>query len=149
MSVDQQTSGSPPRRRGRLFVVASPIGNLADISPRARQALEQADLVAAEDTRRTGRLLEHLGVRRPMLSCHRFNEARSIERLLEVLERGETLALISDGGTPTISDPGYRLVAEAARLGHQVIPIPGPSAVIASLSVAGLPADRLYFAGFL
>ncbi|MDQ7006082.1 MAG: 16S rRNA (cytidine(1402)-2'-O)-methyltransferase [Acidobacteriota bacterium] len=147
--MNESQTGPENRQAGRLYVVASPIGNLDDLTPRMRRALEAADLVAAEDTRRTGRLLEHLDLRRPLLSCHRFNEARSMRRLIEVLERGGTLALICDGGTPTISDPGHRLVAEAARLGHRVVPIPGPSAVIAALSVAGLPADRFYFGGFL
>ena len=135
--------------RGRLFVVASPIGNLGDLSPRAREVLAEADLIAAEDTRRSGRLLAHLGLDRPLTSCHRFNEARSIERFLRELGRSKTLVLISDGGTPAISDPGYRLVAAAAEAGYEVIPIPGPCAAAAALSVAGFPAERFTFRGFL
>lgn len=135
--------------RGKLFVVASPIGNLSDISPRAGQVLAAADLIVAEDTRRSGRLLAHLGISRPLASCHRFNEARSLERFLRELAQGKTLALISDGGTPAISDPGHRLVAAAAEAGHEVIPIPGPCAAAAALSVAGFPADRFTFRGFL
>ncbi len=135
--------------RGTLLVVATPIGNLDDVSPRVRDALARADLVAAEDTRRTGRLLEHLGLAKPQVSCHMFNEARTLARLLEELAAGRTVALVTDGGTPAVSDPGYRLVAAAQGAGHRVSPVAGPSSVVAALSVAGLPADRFLFAGFL
>ncbi len=134
---------------GTLLVVATPIGNLDDVSPRVSDALRGADLVAAEDTRRTGRLLEHLGLEKPQVSCHMFNEARTLARLLDVLGEGRTVALVTDGGTPAVSDPGYRLVAAALEAGHRVSPVAGPSSVVAALSVAGLPADRFLFAGFL
>ncbi len=134
---------------GCLLVVATPIGNLSDLSDRARDALREADLVVAEDTRRTGQLLAHEGIERPLLSCHRFNEAGRIEELIARLRAGETLALVTDGGTPAIADPGYRLVAAAHEAGCRVEARPGASAVVAALSVAGLPADRFSFAGFL
>jgi 16S rRNA (cytidine1402-2'-O)-methyltransferase len=136
-------------RRGCLFVVATPIGHLGDLSSRARECLATCDLVVAEDTRRTGLLLARQGVERPLESCHRFAEASRLERWRERLGRGERLALVSDGGTPTVADPGHRLVAAAHDLGAQVVPVPGPSGVVAALSVSGLPADRFTFAGFL
>ena len=134
---------------GTLLVVASPIGNMEDLSPRARLALEEADLVVAEDTRRTGRLLEAHGIDRPLTSCHKFNESSRLDPLLEALGEGRTLALISDGGTPTVSDPGRRLVAAALDAGARVAAVPGPSAVTAALSISGFPADRFLFWGFL
>lgn len=135
--------------RGTLLVVATPIGNLDDLTPRAREALAGAALVAAEDTRRTGQLLAHLGLRRPLVACHRFSEARTVAQILGELERGAAVALVTDGGTPAVSDPGYRLVAAAHEAGHDVRAVPGASAVAAALSVAGLPADSFHFAGFL
>jgi 16S rRNA (cytidine1402-2'-O)-methyltransferase len=137
------------RRPGRLDVVATPIGNLADLSPRAREALAAADVVAAEDTRHTGQLLAALGIARPLVSLHEHNEAGRIESLLERLARGEVIALASDAGTPLISDPGAQLVARAVAAGFAVRPIPGPSAVIAALSVSGLATERFAFEGFL
>jgi 16S rRNA (cytidine1402-2'-O)-methyltransferase len=134
---------------GTLRVVATPIGALADLSPRAVQALAEADLVAAEDTRRTRALLTHHGLSRRLVSCHKFNEARETARLVERLEAGDTVALVSDGGTPSVSDPGARLVAAAHAAGIRVEPIPGPSAAVAALSASGLPADAFHFAGFL
>jgi 16S rRNA (cytidine1402-2'-O)-methyltransferase len=135
--------------RGRLLVVATPLGNLGDLSPRAARALAEADLVAAEDTRRTLPLLTHLGLSKPMVSSHKFNEASGLAGLLNTLAEGKTIALVTDGGTPAISDPGHRLVAAAHAAGHAVVAIAGPSAVAAALSVAGFPADRFRFAGFL
>ncbi len=137
------------RRPGRLDVVATPIGNLADLSGRARAAFEGADVVAAEDTRHTGALLSALGLARPMVSLHEHNEAERLEALLERLARGEVVALASDAGTPLVSDPGAALVAGAAAAGFEVRPIPGPCAVIAALSVSGLATDRFVFEGFL
>lgn len=134
---------------GTLLVIATPIGNLDDLSPRAIEALSRADLVLAEDTRRTGLLLARFAIEKPLLSCHKFNEAARGEGALERLERGACLALVSDGGTPGVSDPGARLVAEAHRIGARVVPIPGPSAVTAALSASGLTADRFVFGGFL
>jgi len=139
----------PAPARGRLLVVATPLGNLGDLSPRAARALAEADLVAAEDTRRTLPLLTHLGLSKPMVSSHKFNEAAGLAGLLNTLAEGKTIALVTDGGTPAISDPGHRLVAAAHAAGHAVVAIAGPSAVAAALSVAGFPADRFRFAGFL
>jgi len=134
---------------GQLFVVATPIGNLGDLSPRARETLATVDLIAAEDTRHSRRLLEHFGIRRPLVALHEHNERERCERLIERLQAGESVALISDAGTPLISDPGYRLVRAAREAGVPVVPVPGPSALIAALSVAGLPTDRFVFEGFL
>lgn len=134
---------------GILFVIATPIGNLEDLSPRATATLREVALVLAEDTRRTGLLLKRAEIDKPLLSCHRFNEASRGDDVLLRLERGESLALVSDGGTPAVSDPGARLVAEALARGIRVVPIPGPSAVTAALSASGLDADRFVFAGFL
>lgn len=134
---------------GRLDVVASPIGNLADLSARARTALAEAELVAAEDTRRTGNLLAALGLARPLVSLHEHNEGQRINELVARLASGARIALISDAGTPLISDPGFVLVRAAVAAGIEVRPIPGPSAVTAALSVAGLPTDRFAFEGFL
>jgi 16S rRNA (cytidine1402-2'-O)-methyltransferase len=134
---------------GRLDVIASPIGNVADLSPRARAALADADLVAAEDTRRTGALLAAIGVSRPLLSLHEHNEEARVAELIARLDAGANVALISDAGTPLISDPGFALVRAAAAAGIEIRPIPGPSAVTAALSVAGLATDRFAFEGFL
>jgi len=133
---------------GRLLVVATPIGNLDDLSPRARQALEGADLVACEDTRRTGLLLSRLGFKRPLLSLHEHNERQRLPRLLAALEQGETVALASDAGTPLVSDPGFLLVREAVARGFRVEAVPGPSAVLAALVVSGLPPQPFTFCGF-
>ena len=132
-----------------LYVVATPIGNLEDITYRAVRLLAEADLVVAEDTRRSRILLEHYAIRQPMISLHEHNEQERIPELLNRLSSGESMALISDAGTPLISDPGYRLVREAASAGVPVIPVPGPSSVTAALCVAGLPTDRFAFEGFL
>lgn len=133
---------------GRLYVVATPIGNLEDLSPRAARVLGEVDAVFAEDTRRTRILMDHVGARAPVLSAHRHNEARRVSEALERLAAGESLALVSDAGTPLVSDPGGRLVAAAAEAGFGVVPIPGPSAIAAALSAAGLKADRYAFLGF-
>lgn len=133
---------------GRLLVVATPIGNLDDLSPRAREALASAAVVYCEDTRRTGNLFARFGLTSPRVSCHGHNEHRRVGEALERLARGETLALVSDAGTPLVSDPGERLVAAAAAAGHHVEAIPGPSAVLAILSVSGFPAVPFTFLGF-
>ncbi len=135
--------------RGRLQVIATPIGNLRDLSARARESLESADVIAAEDTRHTLVLLQSIGVSRPLVSLHAHNETQRVPELLARLEAGETVALVSDAGTPLLSDPGFELVREAARAGHDVYAIPGPSAITAALAVAGLPTSRFCFEGFL
>ena len=135
--------------QGRIDVVATPIGNLADLSPRARDSLATASVVAAEDTRHTGTLLQALGLSRPLVSLHEYNERQRIDELLARLGRGETIALVSDAGTPLVSDPGYALISAALAAGHAVRCVPGPSAVLAALSIAGLPTDRFCFEGFL
>jgi 16S rRNA (cytidine1402-2'-O)-methyltransferase len=137
------------KSRGRLQVVATPIGNLNDLSARARQALEGADVIAAEDTRHTLALLQAIGVSRPLLSLHSYNETQRVRELLARLEAGETVVLVSDAGTPLLSDPGFELVRDAARAGYEVTAIPGPSAITAALAVAGLPTSRFCFEGFL
>ena len=137
------------RASGTLFVVATPIGNLGDLSERARQVLADATVVAAEDTRRTGQLLTALSLDTRLLSLHEHNEAQRIDELVELLEAGKDVALVSDAGTPLISDPGYRLLSALRKRGLPASPIPGPSAIIAALSVAGLPTDRFRFEGFL
>ncbi|MHB0774346.1 16S rRNA (cytidine(1402)-2'-O)-methyltransferase [Halomonas sp. WWR20] len=134
---------------GVLYVVATPIGNLEDLSPRAARVLAEVDLVAAEDTRHTARLLRHLGVECAMLSLHEHNEASRVERLKQHLEAGQRVALVSDAGTPLISDPGFVVVRALREAGHRIVPIPGPCALIAALSAAGLPTDRFTFEGFL
>jgi 16S rRNA (cytidine1402-2'-O)-methyltransferase len=133
---------------GRLQVVATPIGNLGDLSTRARAALAGADLIAAEDTRHTAALLKAAGIGAPLISLHEHNESRRVRELLARLAAGETLALVSDAGTPLLSDPGFELVRAAAQAGFEVQVIPGPSAITAALAVAGLPTDRFCFEGF-
>lgn len=134
---------------GTLYVVATPIGNLDDLSARAIETLHKVDLVAAEDTRRTGTLLTHLGLRKRMLSFHAHNEASQTKQLIEILQSGKSIALVSDAGTPLISDPGYPLVQDAAAQNITVCPIPGASALLVALSASGLPCDRFVFEGFL
>ncbi|HKT31672.1 MAG TPA: 16S rRNA (cytidine(1402)-2'-O)-methyltransferase [Gammaproteobacteria bacterium] len=134
---------------GVLYVVATPIGNLEDLSPRAQRVMAEVQLIAAEDTRHTGALLAHFGIRTPLLSLHEHNEAERAPRLLERLQAGDSVALVSDAGTPLISDPGFNLVRAARAAGVRVSPVPGPSALIAALSVSGLPTDRFVFEGFL
>lgn len=134
---------------GTLFVVATPIGNLGDLSPRAAEVLTEVTLIAAEDTRVTKRLLQHIGCETRMLSLHDHNESQRVAGLLERLQAGEDVALVSDAGTPLINDPGYTLVRAVRQAGVKVVPIPGPSALITALSVAGLPTDRFVYEGFL
>ena len=134
---------------GTLFIVATPIGNLEDLTPRASRLLAQVDLVAAEDTRHTGRLLSHIGVKTRLLALHDHNEETAVAGVIAALESGQSVALVSDAGTPLVSDPGYRLVRAAHESGITVSPIPGPSALIAALSAAGLATDRFCFEGFL
>ena len=133
---------------GKLLVVATPIGNLDDLSPRGRAAFEEADLVACEDTRHTGRLLAHFGIRKPLVSLHEHNERQRLPRLLADLKEGKTIAVASDAGTPLLSDPGFLLVREAAAQGIRVEAIPGPSAILAALVASGLPPYPFTFAGF-
>ncbi|MEZ5458708.1 MAG: 16S rRNA (cytidine(1402)-2'-O)-methyltransferase [Steroidobacteraceae bacterium] len=135
--------------RGRVEVVATPIGNLADLSPRARESLQRADLVAAEDTRRTGQLLAAFGIERPIVSLHTHNERARSADLLARLAEGVTIALVSDAGTPVLSDPGFELVRSAAAAGHEIVAIPGPTAIAAALAISGLPVERFCFEGFL
>lgn len=135
--------------KNTLFVVATPIGNLDDLSLRAIEILKQVDILAVEDTRQTARLLNHLGIRKPMMSVHDHNERFKIEQVLQRLNRGESVALVSDAGTPLISDPGYPLVNACREAGFQVVPIPGACALITALCAAGLPTDRFSFQGFL
>jgi 16S rRNA (cytidine1402-2'-O)-methyltransferase len=134
---------------GSLFVVATPIGNLEDLTFRALRTLKEVDLIAAEDTRRTAKLLAHYEIRKPMVSLREHNEHRETPRLVARLQGGETIALVSDAGTPGIADPGARLVAAAHEAGIRVTPIPGPSAVTAALSAAGVLADEFVFMGFV
>lgn len=134
---------------GTLFVVATPIGNLDDLTFRAIKCLKTVDLIACEDTRRTAKLLNHLEIKKPVISCFEHNERARIDELLTRLERGDDIALVSDAGTPTISDPGFALVRAAHERGLKVSPLPGPSAAIAALSVSGLPTDEFHFVGFL
>lgn len=134
---------------GRLYVVATPIGNLGDLSARARDTLGSCGLIAAEDTRRTGTLLNAFGLSKPMLSLHEHNEGQRAAELLEKMRGGLSIALVSDAGTPGINDPGFDLVRACASAGIEVIAIPGPCALIAALSIAGLPTDRFCFEGFL
>jgi 16S rRNA (cytidine1402-2'-O)-methyltransferase len=130
-------------------VISTPIGNLGDLSPRAREELAGAELVAAEDTRRTGQLLTTLGLSRPLVSLHEHNESERIGELLERLRAGARIALVSDAGTPLLSDPGFELVRRVAQEGMVVVAVPGPSAITAALSIAGLPTERFSFEGFL
>jgi|JI10StandDraft_1071094.scaffolds.fasta_scaffold340017_2 16S rRNA (cytidine1402-2'-O)-methyltransferase len=134
---------------GALYVVATPIGNLDDLTFRAVKCLKEVDLIACEDTRRTAKLLNHLGIRKPLISCFEHNELARVDELLGKVASGLSVALVSDAGTPTISDPGFALVRAAQERGLKVIPVPGPSALIAALSVSGLPTDEFLFAGFL
>jgi len=131
-----------------LYVVGTPIGNLGDITLRALDTLQRADLVAAEDTRRTGRLLSHYGIRKKLISCHEHNEAQRAAGLAERVRGGAALALVTDAGMPSVSDPGYALVVHAVAAGLPVVPVPGVSAVTTALSVSALPTDSFLFAGF-
>lgn len=142
-------SGWPPLAPGTLYLVATPIGNLEDITLRALRTLRECDVVAAEDTRRTGRLLKHFAIVKPLLSCFRFNEAQRCGEIIERLQRGEKVALTTDAGSPGISDPGERVVQAVIAAGLRVEPVPGPCALVAALTASGLPATEFHFIGFL
>jgi len=139
----------PPLTPSTLYLVATPIGNLEDITLRALRTLKECDLIAAEDTRRTGVLLKHFGISKPMLSYFQFNEAKRSEEIIERLRRGEKIALVTDAGSPGISDPGERVVKAAIATGFRVEPVPGPTALVAALTASGLPTDEFHFIGFL
>lgn len=134
---------------GTLYVVATPIGNLEDITFRAVRVLREAARIACEDTRQTRKLLDHYGITTPVVSCHEHNEAARAPELIAMLEAGDPIALVSDAGTPLVSDPGYRLVGMAAARGIPVVPVPGPCAAVAALSAAGLATDSFLYLGFL
>ncbi len=134
---------------GQLFIVATPIGNLGDITYRAVETLKNVDVIAAEDTRNSKKLLHHYGIGTPMIAVHEHNESAMADALLARLQRGENIALISDAGTPLISDPGYRLVSRLLKAHMRITPVPGPSSVMAALCAAGMPTDHFRFAGFL
>jgi 16S rRNA (cytidine1402-2'-O)-methyltransferase len=138
-----------PTKRGMLYVVATPIGNLEDITYRAVRVLKEADLIACEDTRHTAKLLQHYGLDKPTVSYHEHNEAARAEELVAKLEQGLNVAQVSDAGMPGISDPGYRVIKLAIEHGMQVVPVPGPSALISALAASGLPTDSFQFLGFV
>jgi 16S rRNA (cytidine1402-2'-O)-methyltransferase len=135
--------------KGTLYLVATPIGNLEDVTRRALRLLAEADVVACEDTRRTRSLLEHFGIRARTISYHEHNERERADELARMIESGSTVALVSDAGTPGINDPGYRVVRACVERGLNIIPVPGPSALVAALTASGLPTDEFYFGGFL
>lgn len=135
--------------KNTLYVVATPIGNLGDMSQRAQEVLSAVDVIAAEDTRHSGKLLSHFGITTPCIALHEHNERKVSESILNRMESGDSVALISDAGTPLLSDPGFHLVREAHQRGLKVVPVPGASALLAALSVAGLPTDCFKFVGFL
>ena len=139
----------PPLTPGTLYLVATPIGNLEDITLRALRTLKECDVVAAEDTRHTGQLLKYFQISKPLLSYFQFNEARRSEEIIERLRRGEKVALVTDAGSPAISDPGERVVKAALAAGFRVEAVPGPCALVAGLTASGLPADEFHFVGFL
>jgi 16S rRNA (cytidine1402-2'-O)-methyltransferase len=139
----------PPLTPGTLYLVATPIGNLEDITLRALRTLKECDVVAAEDTRRTGQLLKHFGISKPLLSYFQFNEARRSEEIIERLRRGEKVSLATDAGSPGISDPGERVVKAATTAGLRVESVPGPCALVAALTASGLPTEEFHFIGFL
>jgi len=147
--MSSEAKNSSTVQAGNLYVVATPIGNMGDLTARARDVLSHVDLIAAEDTRRTAGMLTQLGVRTELISCHEHNETERAEQIAAKLEQGASVALVSDAGTPLMSDPGYRLVKAVADAGLPVIPVPGACAAVAALSVAGLPSDRFHFEGFL
>jgi 16S rRNA (cytidine1402-2'-O)-methyltransferase len=142
-------SAPPQLRPGTLYLVATPIGNLEDITLRALRTLRECDVIAAEDTRHTGQLLRHFDISKPLISYFKFNEARRSEEIIQRLARGEKVALVTDSGTPGISDPGERVVRGALAAGLRVEPVPGPCALVASLTASGLPTAQFHFVGFL
>ena len=139
----------PALQPSTLYLVATPIGNLEDITLRALRVLRECDVVVAEDTRRTGHLLKHFGISKPLLSYFQFNEAKRSEEIIDRLERGEKVALVTDAGSPGISDPGERVVKAAISAGLRVEPVPGASALVAALTASGLPTEEFHFIGFL
>jgi len=139
----------PPLTPGTLYLVATPIGNREDITLRALRVLRECDVIAAEDTRHTGQFLKHLGISRPLLSYFQFNEAKRSEEIVERMRRGEKIALVTDAGSPGISDPGERVVKAVIAAGLRVEPVPGACALIAALTAGGLPTDEFHFVGFL
>lgn len=147
--MNPPTESLPPLTAGTLYLVATPIGNREDITLRALRTLKECDVVAAEDTRRTGQLLKYYGISKPLLSYFQFNEARRSEEILERLRRGERVALVTDAGSPGISDPGERVVQAARAAGLRVESVPGPCALVAALTASGLPTDEFHFIGFL
>lgn len=146
---DPNSNPRPPLREGTLYLVATPMGNLEDITLRACRTLKECTCIAAEDTRRTGLLLKHLNISKPMLSYHKFNEAKRVPELLDRLQQGQIIALVSDAGSPGISDPGERLVSAVIKAGLRVEPVPGPCALVAALSASGVSTSDFYFIGFL
>lgn len=143
-----ESQDNQPGREGQLFIVATPIGNLGDITYRAVETLKQADTIAVEDTRVSGKLLARFGIDTPMLACHEHNEEQSARKIIARLQEGRSVALISDAGTPLINDPGYRLVRAVRQAGFTIVPIPGASSPIAALCASGMPTDRFTYAGF-
>src|SRR4030067_3121183 len=144
-SIESETSVS---NAGTLYVVATPIGNLEDMTPRAARILSEVDLIAAEDTRHSGKLLKHFGIEAKTEALHEHNERSQVPRLIEILQAGKSIAFITDAGTPLVSDPGFHLVRSARQAGLSVIPVPGACAAIAALSAAGPPSPRFVFVGF-
>jgi 16S rRNA (cytidine1402-2'-O)-methyltransferase len=147
--MNETEKSPPPLVAGTLYLVATPIGNLEDITLRALRTLRECDVVAAEDTRRTGQLLKHFEISKPLLSYFQFNEARRSEEIIGRLGRGEKIALVTDAGTPGISDPGERVVKAALAAGFRVEAVPGACALVAALTASGLPTDEFHFIGFL
>src|SRR5580704_3556593 len=147
--IEEMDAALPPLTASTLYLVATPIGNLEDITLRALRVLRECDVVAAEDTRHSGRLLQHFGISKPLLSYFQFNEAKRSEEIIERLRRGEKIALVKDAGSPGISDPGERVVRAARGAGLRVESVPGPCALVAALTASGLPTDEFHFIGFL
>jgi len=143
-----EASGSAPRPRGTLFVTATPIGNLEDITLRTLRVLREVDLIACEDTRQTVKILNKYGIRKKLMSYYQARERQKVPVVLQALEEGRDVALVSDSGTPTLSDPGFPLVREAVRRGFRVVPVPGPCALTAAICASGLPTHRFLFVGF-
>lgn len=144
-----ESTALPELRPGTLYLVATPIGNLEDMTLRALRVLRECDLVVAEDTRHSGQLLHHFEIRKPLLSCFQFNEARRSEHILERLRQGGRVAMVTDAGSPGISDPGERVVRAVLDAGLRVEPVPGPCALVAALTASGLPTNEFHFVGFL
>ncbi|HIE50463.1 MAG TPA: 16S rRNA (cytidine(1402)-2'-O)-methyltransferase, partial [Armatimonadetes bacterium] len=149
MTADRTTKARVPPGGGKLYLCATPIGNLRDVTLRVLETLREVALIAAEDTRTTRKLLAHYDIHTPLVSYHRDNARIRQPRILEALRQGQKVALVTESGTPTISDPGYDLVRAAIAEGFPVVPVPGPSALLAALVVSGLPSDRFVFEGFL